>query len=64
MPHAISYAENGGMTIGYVIYAVLGMFFSTPTPFVALFITLRNAEKITVKEYFRSETVSSMKNRV
>lgn len=52
-PYAVSYIENGSLTIGYAIYAVLGIFLSTPAPLVALFITLRDAEKITVKEYFR-----------
>lgn len=51
-PYAISYADNGRLTAGYVIYVVLGTFFSTPGPLVALFITLRKEEKITVKEYF------------
>lgn len=52
-PYSVSYMENGRLTVGYAIYAVIGMLFSTPAPLVALFITLRGAEKITVKEYFR-----------
>ena len=48
-PHSISYTESGQLTVGYTIYAILGMFFSTPAPLIALFITLRGAEKITVK---------------
>lgn len=52
-PYSVSYMENGRLTVGYAIYAVIGMLFSTPAPLVALYITLRGAEKITVKEYFR-----------
>lgn len=52
-PYSISYMENGRLTVGYIIYAILGMFFSTPTPFIALLITLHRAEKITVKGYFK-----------
>lgn len=52
-PFSISYMENGRFTAGYALYAVLGMFFATPAPFIALLITLRRTEKITVKEYFK-----------
>ena len=52
-PYSISYMENGKLTLGYAIYAVIGMLFSTPTPFIALFITLRKAENITIKEYLK-----------
>lgn len=52
-PWSISYMENGKLTLGYAIYAVIGMFFSTPTPFIALLITLRRTENISIKEYFK-----------
>jgi len=52
-PRSVAYAESGRLTFGYALYAVLGMFFSTPAPFIALLVTLRRAEKITVKEYLR-----------
>ncbi len=52
-PYSIDYLENGQLTVGYAIYAILGMFVSTPAPFIALFISLKRAEKITVKEYFK-----------
>ncbi len=51
-PYSISYVENGNLTVGYA-NAILGMFLSTPAPFIALFITLRRTEKITIKEYFK-----------
>lgn len=52
-PCSITYMETGQLTIGYVIYAILGMCFSTPAPLIALFVTLRRTEKISVKEYFK-----------
>lgn len=52
-PYSISYLDNGQLTVGYIVYAILGMFFSTPGPFIALFITLRRTEKITKKEFFK-----------
>lgn len=52
-PWSTSYMENGKLTLGYAIYAVIGMFFSTPTPFIALLITLRRTENISIKEYFK-----------
>ena len=52
-PWSIFYMENGKLTLGYAIYAVIGMFFSTPSPFIALLITLRRTENISIKEYFK-----------
>ena len=40
-PYAVSYIENGRLTVGYVIYAVLGLLFSTPAPFVSRHLYLR-----------------------
>ena len=52
-PYSIAFMENGKLTIGYVIYAIIGMLFSTPTPFIALFITLKKKEDISFKEYIK-----------
>lgn len=52
-PSSIAFAEDGKLTIGYAIYAIIGMLASTPAPFIALFITLRRTEHITVREYFK-----------
>ncbi len=52
-PYSMAYAENGRITAGYLIYAALGLLASTPAPFIALFISLKRTEKITVKEYFK-----------
>lgn len=50
-PYSIAFAKTGTLSVGYVIYAIIGMLASTPAPFIALFITLRRAEGITVREY-------------
>lgn len=52
-PCSIAYAANGRLNFGFVVYAVIGMFFSTPGPFIALLITLRRAERISLKTYFK-----------
>lgn len=36
-PYSISYLESGHLTVGYIIYAILGMFFSTPAPLIDRF---------------------------
>ncbi len=51
--YSIAFAETGKMTFGYLLYAVIGMLFSTPAPIIWLFVVLRRHEHITVKEYFR-----------
>ena len=50
-PASIEYAETGKLSALYVLYAIIGTFFTTPGPAIALFIVLRKEEKITVKEY-------------
>ena len=32
-PYSIEYSETGKMTAGYLLYAAIGLLFSTPTPF-------------------------------
>lgn len=50
-PWSVRYAEDGRLTPGYAVYAVLGLLFSTPCPCIALLITLRRAERISLKTY-------------
>lgn len=52
-PSSVKFAETGKLTIGYVIYAIVGMLFSTPAPVISLFVVLRKEEKITIKEFLR-----------
>lgn len=52
-PYSIEYSKTGVLTFGYALYAILGMFFSTPCPVIAMFIVLRNKEKISLKEFIK-----------
>ena len=38
LPCSIAYHETGTMTAGYLLYAAIGLLFSTPTPFIAVLI--------------------------
>ncbi len=52
-PASIAHDETGKLTFSYVIYAIIGMFFTTPAPAISLYLTLRNEEQITIKEFLR-----------
>lgn len=53
-PCSIAFAENGTLTAGYVIYAIFGIFFSTPSPMIATYIILKRHKKInSVKDFCR-----------
>ena len=59
LPYSVAYAETGVLTPGYLLYAVIGILFSTPGPFVAslilaLFIE-RNGLKSLMRGIFRTE---------
>lgn len=59
MPYSIAYKETGEMTIGYLLYAAIGLIFSTPTPFiVVLIISLvrdKTGLKLMLRSIFRTE---------
>lgn len=52
LPYTIEYSETGEMTAGYLLYAVIGLLFSTPTPFIAVLIISLFIEKIGLKQIF------------
>ena len=52
-PFSVAFAADGKMTVGYFTYAVIGILFSTPAPMIAIFITLKRREHITIKEFLR-----------
>lgn len=49
----MAYVQSGRLSFSYIIYAVVGMLADTPCPMIALFLTLRRAEKISPKQYFK-----------
>lgn len=54
LPDAVAYQETGKMTAGYLLYAAIGILFSTPGPFVAVLILSVFAERISVRQLFRN----------
>ena len=54
LPYSIEYSETGKMTAGYLLYAAIGLLFSTPAPFVAVLIISLFIEKISIKQMFRN----------
>lgn len=45
-PYSIAFAKNGVLTAGYVVYAIIGILFSTPNPMIATYIILKRHKKI------------------
>ena len=54
LPFSIAYHETGTMTAGYLLYATIGLLFSTPTPFVAVLIISLFIEKTGVRQMFHN----------
>jgi membrane protease YdiL (CAAX protease family) len=51
-PYSIAFATNGVLTAGYVVYAMIGILFSTPTPMIATYIIMKRHKKIgSVKDF-------------
>ena len=53
LPCSIAYHETETMTAGYLLYAAIGLLFSTPTPFIAVMIISLFIEKIGIRQMFR-----------
>lgn len=54
LPYSIAYNETGVMTPGYLLYATIGILFSTPGPFVAVLIHSLFIERIGLKQMMRN----------
>lgn len=53
-PYSILFAKNHILTAGYVIYAIVGIVFTTPNPMIATYIVLKRHKKISsVKDFCR-----------
>lgn len=53
LPYSVAFKENGVMTAGYLLYAVIGILFSTPAPFVSVLIMSVFMEKTGLRQMFR-----------
>lgn len=51
-PYSVEYTESGNLTVGYIAYAVIGLIFTTPAPFLSMLILSLGKRKITLKEFF------------
>lgn len=54
LPYSIEHSATGAMTPGYLLYAVIGILFSTPGPFVAVLIMSLFIEKTGLKHMMRN----------
>ena len=52
-PYSIAYEQTGMLTVGYLAYAVIGMVFSTPAPFLSVLILALCRERIGLKAFFQ-----------
>ncbi len=51
-PYSIAFCKNKILTLGYLVYAIIGIFFSTPCPMIATYIILKRHKKInSVKDF-------------
>jgi membrane protease YdiL (CAAX protease family) len=53
LPYSIAYSETGVLTLGYLLYATIGILFSTPGPFVASLILALFIERTGLKSLMR-----------
>ena len=53
LPYSITHQQTGMITPWYVVYAVIGIFFSTPAPFLSVLVIYLFREKKGLKKLFR-----------
>lgn len=54
LPYSVEYTETGVLTPGYLLYAVIGILFSTPGPFMAVLILSLFIERAGLKQMMRN----------
>ena len=59
LPYSIAYKETGRMTPGYLLYAAIGLLFSTPAPFIAVLMIYTDAiTVIHVRDHLKYHAVA------
>lgn len=53
-PYSIAYEETGQITLGYLAYAVIGMLFTTPAPFLSVLILAMFRGRMRLRAFFAS----------
>ena len=51
-PYSITYEKTGQITLGYLAYALIGMLFTTPAPFISVFILAIFRARISPRAFF------------
>lgn len=51
-PYSITYENTGQITMGYIAYALIGMLFTTPAPFISVFILAIFRARISPRAFF------------
>lgn len=51
-PYSIAYEETGQVTLGYLAYALIGMLFTTPAPFLSVFLLAIFRGRIRPRTFF------------
>ena len=54
LPYSVAYSETGKLTAGYLLYAAIGLIFSTPAPFLSVLILSLVRDRISVKQVLRN----------
>ena len=54
LPYSIAHAETGKITAGYLLYAAIGIVFSTPGPFWAVLVISLVKDRISLKQMLRN----------
>ncbi len=50
MPCSVAYHETGEITVGYLLYAAIGLILSTPTPFIAVLIISALRDRLSIRQ--------------
>ena len=53
LPYSVAYSETGKLTAGYLLYAAIGLIFSTPAPFLSVLILSLVRDRMSVKQVLR-----------
>jgi len=63
LQYSVAYNETGAVSVGYVLYVIIGLLFSTPTPFIAVLIISLLKDRISIKQLFRNIMHTENKSR-
>jgi len=53
LPYSVAHSETGKLTAGYLLYAAIGLIFSTPAPFLSVLILSLVRDRMSLKQVLR-----------